>query len=231
MVLGLRLRAPACAGRSSTRSSTVSQVRLAPRRKPIADLQAERQPEALQLPHIDLERLRVAPEGLREIRGPDSGARRDRVEYCERPRAVAACTIESREPPVEVGNLVVAEPIGCGQHLSGIRLLQCVKTDAIRGEILATAQLSHRFGARRVAGCSDIPCADACGFDDVDRVDEQTTDRGAVHASGHDLRAFPPAEHHRDLAALYRVAVPDRDQHAQNAATAASCQSPGPSVS
>ena len=66
----------AVGARSSTRSSTVSQVRLAARREAIADLEADRQPEVLQLADVELERLRLAPEGLREIRRPDSGTAR-----------------------------------------------------------------------------------------------------------------------------------------------------------
>ena len=108
----------AVGARSRTRSSTASQVRLAARREAIADLEADRQPEVLQLADVELERLRLAPEGRREIRRPDGGTRRDLVEDGERPRAVAAGAIESRQPLVEICDLVVAQHIRRGQQVA-----------------------------------------------------------------------------------------------------------------
>ena len=171
------------------RCSTAAQVRLAARREAIADLEADRQPEVLQLADVELERLRLAPEGRREIRRPDGGTRRDRVEDGERPRSVAAGTIESRQPLVERRATSSSPSTSDAASTSPrIRLVERVEADAVRrgGPRCRAARLPLPR-ARRVAGRADVPCAEARGIDDVDRVDEQATDRGAVHPSGHDL--------------------------------------------
>ena len=181
-----------------------------PRREAVADLEADRQPEVLQLADIELERLRLAPEGLARDRPPLTRTAAIDFEHPERPRAVAAGAIESCQPLVKVGKLVVAE-----QSVRPARLVDPARavrgSGSSRGEILGP-RIGHRFRPRGVAGRPDVPHADAAGS--TRRPRRRTDDRRRCGpASGHDLRALPPAEHHRDLAALDLVAVLDRDQH------------------
>ena len=79
----------------------------APGRQPVADVEALGQAEALQLAHIDLERLRLPAQRRGQVGGPDGRPRGDQAQDRLGPGTVAAGPIEPRQPGADARQLVV----------------------------------------------------------------------------------------------------------------------------
>src|SRR5919106_4457153 len=79
---------------------------VAPWREPIPHLEADRQAELLQLPHIGLEWEALSAELRGEVGGADAGLIADCLEHRARPRAMTACAIEPLQPPRDCRQLL-----------------------------------------------------------------------------------------------------------------------------
>src|SRR5262245_46296304 len=206
-------RRQVCAGDGGARAPSLAalarlasrggEIGAAARRDLVADLEALRQAEALELANIDLERLSVAAELGGELRRRDARVVVDDRERARGPRGLA---IEARELFADRLDLIAPER-GIERELDAIAVAAVVELDAIdlrrrveraeRGEIIDERFARCEASARRVVG------RDARDADELDVVDLEHADRmTAVAPARLDVRLLPAPERKRDRTVL-----------------------------
>src|SRR5919197_1722963 len=176
-----------------------AEQRPAPRRQPVADLQALGQPELLELAHVGLEGGAPAAEPAGQVGGARPGPLAEQAQHLQRPRAVAAGPVQAVQARGELRPLAVGQVVGAAQRLPRVGPGQ-VEGDPVDGAVAAAVEEAEQLGAAGGAGQAGLPLADGGRVDQLDGVDGQHPRRGAVAPAGPGLRPPPAPERQRHRA-------------------------------